>query len=166
MHSAEHQAAVNEQVLLDQYGEVDNAPAAGFFGTPDDKDFEFIFTGHHVTRRCNAHSDKGLGFGGNPIFYGHYPHPETDMRSNFNEAKEHPAIPIGIKVVCSTSLSSRWMANNVTSGSWHRNPEVNSRSCDSETNNIPRTQLRRVKCRSQETAVGDNEGYAGHVPTR
>ncbi len=93
MHSAEHQAAVNEQVLLDQYGEVDNAPAAGFFGTPDDKDFEFIFTGHHVTRRCNAHSDKGQGFGGNPIFYGHYPHPETDMRHNFNEAKEHPGNP-------------------------------------------------------------------------
>lgn len=93
MHSDSHQAAVNEQVLLDQYGEVDNAPAAGFFGTPDDKDFEFIFTGHHVTRRCNAHSDKGLGFGGNPIFYGHYPHPETDMRKNFNEAKEHPGNP-------------------------------------------------------------------------
>lgn len=93
MHSQEHQAAVNEQVLLDQYGEQDNAPAAGFFGTPNDKDFEFIFTGHHVTRRCNAHSDQGLGFGGNPIFYGHYPHPETDMRNNFNEAKEHPGNP-------------------------------------------------------------------------
>ncbi len=93
LHSDAHQAAVNEQVLLDQYGEEKNAPAAGFFGTPDDKDFEFIFTGHHVTRRCNAHSDKGLGFGGNPIFYGHYPHPETDMRNNFNEAKEHPGNP-------------------------------------------------------------------------
>ena len=93
MHSAEHQAAVNEQVLLDQYGEEKNAPAAGFFGTPEDKDFEFIFTGHHVTRRCNAHTDQGMGFGGNPIFYGHYPHPETDSRNNFNEAKEHPGNP-------------------------------------------------------------------------
>lgn len=93
MHSAEHQAAVNEQVLLDQYGEETNAPAAGFFGTPDDKDFEFIFTGHHVTRRSNAHSDKGQGFGGYPVFYGHYPHPETEMRNNFNEAAEHPGNP-------------------------------------------------------------------------
>ncbi len=84
---------MNEQVLLDQYGEEKNAPAAGFFGTPDDKDFEFIFTGHHVTRRCNVHSDKGQGFGGYPVFYGHYPHPETDMRSNFNEAPEHPGNP-------------------------------------------------------------------------
>jgi hypothetical protein len=93
MHSVDHQAAVNEQVLIDQYGEVKNAPAAGFFGTPDNDDFEFIFTGHHVTRRCNAHSDKGLGFGGNPVFYGHYPHPVTNMRENFNEAKEHPGNP-------------------------------------------------------------------------
>ncbi len=45
MHSAEHQAAVNEAVLIDQYGEEKNAPAAGFFGSPDDEDFEFIFTG-------------------------------------------------------------------------------------------------------------------------
>ena len=93
MHSVEHQAAVNEQVLIDQYGEEKNAPAAGFFGTPDDDDFEFIFTGHHVTRRCNAHTDEGQGFGGNPIFYGHYPHPLTNMRENFNEAKEHPGNP-------------------------------------------------------------------------
>lgn len=93
MHSAEHQAAVNEAVLIDQYGEEKNAPAAGFFGSPDDEDFEFIFTGHHVTRRCNAHTDKGLGFGGNPIFYGHYPHPMSNMRENFNEAKDHPGNP-------------------------------------------------------------------------
>ena len=93
MHSDDHQDAVNQQVLLDQYGDENNAPAAGFFGTPDDKDFEFIFTGHHVTRRCNAHSDKGLGFGGHPIFYGHYPHPETNSRENFNEAKEHTGNP-------------------------------------------------------------------------
>jgi len=93
MHSVDHQAAVNEAVLIDQYGEEKNAPACGFFGTPEDEDFEFIFTGHHVTRRCNAHSDKGLGFGGNPIFYGHYPHSMTNMRENFNEAKDHPGNP-------------------------------------------------------------------------
>ncbi len=93
MHSRDHQAAVNEQVLIDQYGDEDNAPAAGFFGSPEDPDFEFIFTGHHVTRRCNAHTNNGKGFGGNPVFYGHYPHPATNMRENFNEAKEHPGNP-------------------------------------------------------------------------
>ncbi len=93
LHSDDHQDAVNKQVLIDQYGEEKNAPAVGFFGTPDDKDFEFIFTGHHVTRRCNAHTDKGLGFGGAPIFYGHYPHEETKMNDNFREAKDHPGNP-------------------------------------------------------------------------
>jgi Protein of unknown function (DUF3500) len=93
LHSVDHQDAVNKQVLIDQYGEQQNAPAAGFFGTPDDKDFEFIFTGHHVTRRCNAHTDKGVGFGGAPIFYGHYPHSVANMSENFREAKDHPGNP-------------------------------------------------------------------------
>jgi Protein of unknown function (DUF3500) len=93
MHSVEHLDAVNKQVLIDQYGEAKNAPAAGFFGNPNDKDFEFIFTGHHVTRRCNAHTDNGQGFGGAPIFYGHYPHSTENMSDNFNEAKDHPGNP-------------------------------------------------------------------------
>jgi len=93
LHNAEHRAAVNKQVEIDQYGELRNAPAAGFFGSPDDADFEFIFTGHHVTRRCNAHTDQGLGFGGAPIFYGHYPHMTESMRDNFREAKDHPGNP-------------------------------------------------------------------------
>jgi hypothetical protein len=93
LHSTEHQDAVNQQVLIDQYGDPKNAPAVGFFGTPDDAGFEFIFTGHHVTRRCNAHSDRGVGFGGAPIFYGHYPHPVDRMNENFHEAKDHPGNP-------------------------------------------------------------------------
>jgi len=92
-HSVDYQDAVNEQVLLDQYGDEKNAPAVGFFGTPEDRDFEFLFTGHHVTRRCNAHSDKGQGFGGAPVFYGHYPHPVDRMNDNFREAKDHPGNP-------------------------------------------------------------------------
>lgn len=86
LHSPDHQDAINEQVEIDQYGEIKNAPAVGFFGTPENDDFEFIYTGHHVTRRCNAHTDKGLGFGGAPIFYGHF-------RDQFNETKDHPGNP-------------------------------------------------------------------------
>jgi hypothetical protein len=93
MHNPEYRDAVNNQVLIDQYGNEENAPSAGFFGTPEDENFEFIFTGHHVTRRCDARSDKGRGFGGAPIFYGHYPHPVDSMRQNFNETREHPGNP-------------------------------------------------------------------------
>lgn len=86
LHHPEFRAAVNKQVLVDQYGQEKNAPSVGFFGSPEDDSFEFIYTGHHVTRRCNAHTDKGLGFGGAPIFYGHFP-------KQFNETKDHPGNP-------------------------------------------------------------------------
>ncbi|MFM7833098.1 MAG: DUF3500 domain-containing protein, partial [Planctomycetaceae bacterium] len=48
LHSAEYLADVKKQVRIDQYGQAKNAPAAGFFGTPDSPDFEFIYTGHHI----------------------------------------------------------------------------------------------------------------------
>lgn len=83
LHNPEFRPAVNDQVIHDQYGKEKNAPSVGFFGTPEDKDFEFLYTGHHVTRRCNAHSAQGHGFGGAPIFYGHFP-------NKFTETKDHP----------------------------------------------------------------------------
>jgi len=86
LHSPEHQDAVNKQVLKDQYGKSQNAPAVGFFGTPKDEDFEFIYTGHHVTRRCAVVPETGRGFGGHPIFYGHF-------LEQFNETKDHPGNP-------------------------------------------------------------------------
>lgn len=93
LHSSEYLADVKKQVRIDQYGQAKNAPAAGFFGTPDSPDFEFLYTGHHVTRRCSGLTDQGQGFGGAPIFYGHYPHSEENMRDNFNEASDHPGNP-------------------------------------------------------------------------
>ena len=86
LHNEQYIADVKKQVRLDQYGQAKNAPAAGFFGTPDSPDFEFIYTGHHVTRRCNAHTDRGLGFHGEPIFYGNF-------AKGFHETKDHDGNP-------------------------------------------------------------------------
>lgn len=86
LHNPEYAAAINKQVKKDQYGQAKNTPAIGFFGTPADKNFEFLYTGHHVTRRCNAHTDKGLGFGGGPVFYGHFD-------KKFRETPEHIGNP-------------------------------------------------------------------------
>jgi hypothetical protein len=72
LHSSAYREKMTWQVEKDLMGKIQNTPSVGFFGTPADKDFEFIYTGHHVTRRCNAHTDKGLGFGGAPIFYGNF----------------------------------------------------------------------------------------------
>ena len=86
LHSPEHREKMNWQVQKDLMGNIKNTPSVGFFGTPENKGFEFIYTGHHVTRRCNAHTDKGLGFGGAPIFYGNF-------AKAFKESKDHEGNP-------------------------------------------------------------------------
>ena len=86
LHNPDHRAKMNWQVEKDLMGNLKNTPSVGFFGTPNDPDFEFIYTGHHVTRRCNAHTDKGLGYGGRPIFYGNF-------AKAFRESKDHEGNP-------------------------------------------------------------------------
>lgn len=86
LHHPDHREKMNWQVQKDLMGQIKNTPSVGFFGTPEDKDFEFIYTGHHVTRRCNAHTDQGLGFGGRPIFYGNF-------AKAFRESKDHEGNP-------------------------------------------------------------------------
>ncbi|MEM0968523.1 MAG: DUF3500 domain-containing protein [Verrucomicrobiota bacterium] len=86
-HHPDFREAVNRQVTLDQYNNPKYAPSVGFFGAPEDKDFEFLFTGHHVTRRGNAHTDTGIGFGNAPIFYGHH------APGQFHETADHPGNP-------------------------------------------------------------------------
>jgi hypothetical protein len=44
---------------------------AVIFGEPGDgKRFAWVFSGHHLTIRCDGNSEPGAGFGG-PMFYGH-----------------------------------------------------------------------------------------------
>lgn len=44
---------------------------AYIFGDPEgDRKFTFLFTGHHLTMRCDGNSEPNTAFGG-PIFYGH-----------------------------------------------------------------------------------------------
>ncbi|MCA9178302.1 MAG: DUF3500 domain-containing protein [Planctomycetales bacterium] len=86
LHHPEYREAVNKQVKHDQYGKEKNIPSVAFFGTPDDSNFEFIYTGHHVTRRCDAHTDEGRGLNGAPLFYGHF-------FNTFNESPEHVGNP-------------------------------------------------------------------------
>ena len=86
LHHPDHREKMNWQVQKDLMGNLKNTPSVGFFGTPADPDFEFIYTGHHVTRRCHAHTDQGLGFGGRPIFYGNF-------AKAFRETKDHEGNP-------------------------------------------------------------------------
>ncbi|MBL9117609.1 MAG: DUF3500 domain-containing protein [Verrucomicrobiaceae bacterium] len=86
LHAPDFQERMHWQVEKDLMGKISNTPSVGFFGTPEDKDFEFIYTGHHVTRRCNVHTDKGMGFLREPIFYGNF-------AKAFRETKDHEGNP-------------------------------------------------------------------------
>lgn len=86
LHHPDHREKMNWQVRKDLMGKIDNTPAVGFFGTPEDADFEFIYTGHHVTRRTFVHPGHTAGFGGRPIFYGNF-------AKAFREEKDHAGNP-------------------------------------------------------------------------
>jgi hypothetical protein len=88
MHSEEYAQKVLGQVESDNKedkgGGFDGC-AVALFGEPGEagkSKFEFVFTGRHVTRRCDGNSVEGEAFGG-PIFYGHAAH-------GFNEKADHP----------------------------------------------------------------------------
>jgi hypothetical protein len=83
LHSPEYQERVLQQVEHDNSGDDGfGGCAVAMFGEPGTGKFEFVFTGRHVTRRCDGDSVEGAAFGG-PIFYGHAAH-------GFNEKPDHP----------------------------------------------------------------------------
>ena len=89
LHSEEYAAKVVQQVEHDNEEDDGFAGCAiALFGEPGDRGdggkskFEFVFTGRHVTRRCDGNSVEGEAFGG-PIFYGH-------AAAGFHETATHP----------------------------------------------------------------------------
>ncbi|MDR3403312.1 MAG: DUF3500 domain-containing protein [Chthoniobacter sp.] len=57
---------------------------AYIFGDPEgDRKYSFLFTGHHLTMRCDGNSEPNTAFGG-PIFYGHIVNGYS-QRNVFNE---------------------------------------------------------------------------------
>lgn len=86
LHHPDYRQKMNWQVEKDLMGQIKNTPSVGFFGTPADEDFEFIYTGHHVTRRTFVHAGHRPGFGGRPIFYGNF-------AKAFREEKDHAGNP-------------------------------------------------------------------------
>jgi hypothetical protein len=55
---------------------------ATFFGEPTGGKYAFVFTGHHLTVRCDGDFEDGLAFGG-PMYYGHSPN-GYNARNVFN----------------------------------------------------------------------------------
>lgn len=96
LHDPQYAKRVYEQVEHDNKNGGDkagfNGCAIALFGEPGARagegagagksKFEFVFTGRHVTRRCDGNSVAGEAFGG-PIFYGH-------AAQGFVEKADHP----------------------------------------------------------------------------
>jgi hypothetical protein len=70
LHSEEYAKKVLEAVEHDNGTAGFGKCSVALFGEPGTGKFQFVFTGRHVTRRCDGDSVAGAAFGG-PIFYGH-----------------------------------------------------------------------------------------------
>ncbi len=81
IHSPEYADKIVGQVAHDSGSKGLEKCSVALFGEPG-KDFEFVLTGRHCTRRCDGNSVKGAAFGG-PIFYGH-------AAKGFHEEPHHP----------------------------------------------------------------------------
>lgn len=82
LHSEEYAPKVMSQVQHDNKGDGGfDSCAVAMFGEPGIGKFEWVFTGRHVTRRCDGDSVEGAAFGG-PIFYGH-------AAKGFHEPADH-----------------------------------------------------------------------------
>jgi hypothetical protein len=60
---------------------------ANIFGDPLKGKFAFLFTGHHLTVRCDGDSTDSTAFGG-PIYYGHTPNGYSDKNVFYYQTQE------------------------------------------------------------------------------
>jgi hypothetical protein len=71
-----------DKQLKDDDGGFGTRQRIAIFGAPGSGKFQFVFTGRHITIRCDGNSDDHLAFGG-PLVYGH-------AASGFTEKPNHP----------------------------------------------------------------------------
>lgn len=65
---------------------------AHIFGDPTDKhQFSLVFSGHHLTVRCDGNSEPNAAFGG-PMYYGHTPDGWSDENIFFYQTKAVKAV--------------------------------------------------------------------------
>ena len=72
---------------FDSSGAMDRCGAL-IFGDPTQAGkFSWVFSGHHLTVRCDGNSEEGAAFGG-PMYYGHSPHGYSDKNIFHYQTKQ------------------------------------------------------------------------------
>jgi len=69
------------QQMQDDAGGFGESQSIAIFGVPGSDRFEYVFTGRHMTLRCDGNTTDHVAFGG-PVFYGHDP-------GSFDEGPDH-----------------------------------------------------------------------------
>lgn len=59
---------------------------ATIFGDPSAGKYSWVFTGHHLTIRCDGNSEDGAAFGG-PLYYGHSPNGYSERNIFYYQTK-------------------------------------------------------------------------------
>jgi hypothetical protein len=81
--------------LLSRDGTWDGSKAfencgANLFGATSDR-YTWVFSGHHLTIRCNGNTEEGVAFGG-PLYYGHSPNGYSDKNLFFYQTRSALAV--------------------------------------------------------------------------
>jgi hypothetical protein len=81
--------------LLSRGGTWDGSKAfencgANLFGDTSGK-YTWVFSGHHLTIRCDGNTEEGVAFGG-PLYYGHSPNGYSDKNLFFYQTKSALAV--------------------------------------------------------------------------
>lgn len=67
-----------------------DACGADLFGDVNGK-YTWVFSGHHLTIRCDGNTDEGVAFGG-PLYYGHTPNGYSDRNCFYYQTKSALAV--------------------------------------------------------------------------
>jgi hypothetical protein len=71
---------------FDNSGDFENIGAL-LYGEPEEgKKFSLVFSGHHLTVRCDGNSEEATAFGG-PLYYGHSPSGYATTNVFYNQTK-------------------------------------------------------------------------------
>lgn len=104
------------------------------FGEPaDGKPFAWVFSGHHLTVRCDGDSEPGAAFGG-PIYYGHSPNGYSDKNIFWYQTRSVLSV--------FDSLSEKQQKQAMVKGSpGEHAPSVRFRPADQQRPGIPYAEL-------------------------